>query len=1483
MLLSIFFSPQIISYENENQLFRQEVIIKKNNEIQIKKYQNDCNDFFSTNLGQVGNPNVKFYIEGKGVWFTNNSVVFELKKDIDEVLKQGNNFELLESNSNNKSVIYKRQSIIVILNLINCNNIIPSGKNILPHKSNFFYGNNSSMWFTDVPNYQEVYFKNIYDNIDLRYYFNDYNMKYDFIVHPGANPNNIAFKVSGAEELILGSGIPEIPTPKQFDSMTIKTGISDIIDKNLFVYQESDEQLLKIQASFKLIDDSTYGFSILDEYNQNKDLIIDPDLFSTYLGGSNNDTAVDVQIDNKDNIYVTGTTYSSDFPIINESYDNSSNLYKDIFLLKMKPDGTSLIYSTFIGGNGNDTVHGLALDSDYCPYLTGSTTSSNFPTTSDAIDSTYDSTLKVKDNVILSKINKDGSDLEFSSYISAGGVPRYETGIAYDIAVTNPDEVYIAGTFYQKSPEIYIVFLHRYKLPMLFQSTGGGGTLESSSSYSLAIDKDGTVILARFLKNSGTHGNSMYITRYNKDLYLPVIGSIFFGPENTTRPSKVLVDDNSNVIITGYTKGNDLKTTTQALQCPKHNNDKGFIAKFSYNLSTLIYSTYFNAGSSERINDAVLGSNNTLYFTGVTTSNDFPIQGKALDRTYNGGGDAFIAALDIDNSQLKYSTYIGGNESDIGYGIILNDAEIIFITGKAGRNFPTSFGTYAPNFNGGDSDAFLTTFAPDLMDLRVSKEKEYRGHSVILTSNVSNLPSLEKTYIPHYEYRAPGENDWKNELLSSPAYFNDHWEAIFSIPKTAKLGAYSFRVRYKDTYDQWSKWLYLNGSFRVLNNLPQVDYLNLSKFETVIGDTIQLTVNGSDYEDDLTELDFKPEIRHNGSSLWDPLEINNTEFKADRFVFSFSFDPGVQYGDYYFRVIVYDIDTGYSDWKYLDSPLLLKPASPEVISIEISKNQIYRNDMVEVYLNCSDVDSSYDELFMELQYHHFSDDNWKNLSVDPINNRWEGLLNIKRDWQLGNYSFRTRAIDMESNPSNWKYLNDSLLVLNNIPKLISIKNIPETSKRGVSIEISLNAKDIEDNEDELFIKFEYRSPGENHWNNSYIIGATYSDNSWNYKFALPFSASNGYYNSRARACDQDGEWSDYFYLNNSLLVYNLAPEVQAFKQSPDLIFRTDTITITAKGNDLETPEQYLNCSIYFLEPDGKTWQLLSAEFNESSDNWNSELVTTISSVMGNYSFKVYFIDSDGASSKTWYYNHSVWVKNNLPEISEELDDIEVGKNQRILKLTDYGFDVETSKSELKWIIDQTSINTKLFHVETENIGEQEIVIYPVKSKEGKDDITITLIDADNGRTVKKDITIIVNSKSDGKTDSPNNDITISNLTNENNYWLYLIILLIIIALIGFFIYYRRKKKTEKEESEQKEILEEHLEEIESKPSNEDKLHEDEDLHYETEISPPESVIEIKDSSQPEQMQSKIQIPKEMNETRIIGNSHENLDLTQEEE
>jgi len=395
---------------------------------------------FIENRGQV-DKKVRFYAKSGSstIWFTNNEIVFDsvrlknraesakednvAKEDSLSPLGNFGNGVWLEKNTPEKSE-YERHVLRMKIKESNANPVI-AGQGSLQGTVNFLIGKDPQNWKTGIPAYGEVYYQDIYDGIDLRFYTADSGrMQYDYIVHPGADPANIVV----AFEAVNGMEVT------QNSDLLIKTTFGDILQKAPVIYQIIDGEKKRIAGMFKIHNDdivangsSKYGFS-LASYDKNYPLVIDPEVvYSSYLGGSSDDRGDGIALDSSGNAFVTGSTLSFDFPTVNAQDPNLSGS-EDAFVVKINAMGSEVIYSTYLGGSGYEYVNGIAVDNSGNTYLTGGTNSGNFPT----VNALYPN-LSGSDDAFVSKINASGSQPIYSTYIG-GGSYEHGTGIAVDIA-----------------------------------------------------------------------------------------------------------------------------------------------------------------------------------------------------------------------------------------------------------------------------------------------------------------------------------------------------------------------------------------------------------------------------------------------------------------------------------------------------------------------------------------------------------------------------------------------------------------------------------------------------------------------------------------------------------------------------------------------------------------------------------------------------------------------------------------------------------------------------------------------------------------------------------------------------------------------------------------------------------------------------------------------------------------------------------------
>ncbi|HEY6393466.1 MAG TPA: SBBP repeat-containing protein, partial [Bryobacteraceae bacterium] len=224
----------------------------------------------------------------------------------------------------------------------------------------------ASRTITNLAHYSSVRAQNIRPKIDVIYHGNERDLEYDLVVHPGADLDTLWLRFDGSRPALAGNG-----------DIVLKTGNGEVRQHKPRVWQEANGLRTELECSYVIAKSGRVGF-VLSNYDRSADLIVDPIIsYSTYLSGTNTDTVTGIAVDGSGYAYITGNTYSADFPVTFGAYHTSG----DVFVTKLNPGGTGLIYSTYIGGTSQDSPGGIALDNAGNAYVTGYTNSSNFPVT----------------------------------------------------------------------------------------------------------------------------------------------------------------------------------------------------------------------------------------------------------------------------------------------------------------------------------------------------------------------------------------------------------------------------------------------------------------------------------------------------------------------------------------------------------------------------------------------------------------------------------------------------------------------------------------------------------------------------------------------------------------------------------------------------------------------------------------------------------------------------------------------------------------------------------------------------------------------------------------------------------------------------------------------------------------------------------------------------------------------------------------------
>ena len=546
-----------------------------------------------------------------------------------------------------------------------------AGGDKMDYKCNYFLGNDSSKWHTDVPNYDFVVFEGIYAGIDLKYYGNGRQLEYDFIVSPGADYSQINIRYEGAKSLAVNES----------GALVVKTDWGTVTEMPPNIYQIIDSKKSEIRGKYYLLAENAFGFRLDDSYNPAFSVTIDPALaYSTYLGGSLNQYPWDIAVDETGCAYVTGITNASDFPTTVGAYDVTYNYTSDVFVTKLNSTGNGLVYSTFLGGYQGDQGYGIAVDAAGCAYVSGTTDCPDFPMTPYAFDTSFNAGYGGVDGFV-TKLSPGGNSLIYSTFF--GG---YGHDWPYDIAVNEAGEAYITGELYQSACPV---------TPNAFDTIFGG-------------DIDG------FVTKFNASGSGLIYSTYLGGHSVNELGQ----PANNTSCHAIALDAAGNAYITGRTYSPDFPTVN-AFDAVLNNDGNGFagsdafVSKLNSDGSALIYSTFLGGGvgtdHSDWADGIAVDAAGCAYVAGSTYCPDFPTA-NAFDYSL-GAQDAFITKLSPAGNSLVYSTFLGGTGSDYGGHVVIDTAGCAYVTGATySYDYPTRL-PYDASYNG-DFDVFIAKFAP---------------------------------------------------------------------------------------------------------------------------------------------------------------------------------------------------------------------------------------------------------------------------------------------------------------------------------------------------------------------------------------------------------------------------------------------------------------------------------------------------------------------------------------------------------------------------------------------------------------------------------------------------------------------------------------------------------------------------------------------------------------------------------------------------
>jgi RHS repeat-associated protein len=486
----------------------------------------------------------------------------------------------------------------------------PTGEDRLSSVSNFLVGNDPSAWKTNVAEYGGVRYANAWNGIDLVYHQADTSaLEYDLVVKPGASPSTASFSVQGATAA-LTDGKLVLTTP----------GGAQVVQDAPVLYQlGTDGTRQPVAGQFQIRADGSVGYSV-GQYDPTRDLVIDP-VVNNYceLPGTYDDRAYGIATDSDGNVYLTGSTNSSNFTTTTGAFDTSFD-GGDAFVTKLDSMG-NVVWSTYLGGSGGDHAGGIAIGPDGGVFVTGATGSSDFPTTGGAYQTTGSATVTTIPDAFLAKLSDDGTSLDYATYL--GGTGNEEgKGVAVD------------------------------------QSTGEAVIVGYSAGYPSGTDFP----TANAYQTARGGYEDAFVARFTDDgsglVFSTLLGGSGFNSIFSDEASDVAIDSAGNAFVDGFTFESNFPTVNAYdTTLGSNGSQDAFISEFDPT-GTLVASTYYGGSGGESTGGIAVDQDGNVYIGGGTSSSDLPLVNPALS-TYS-GSTGYLAKFSSLSSAPTYSTYTPG-------------------------------------------------------------------------------------------------------------------------------------------------------------------------------------------------------------------------------------------------------------------------------------------------------------------------------------------------------------------------------------------------------------------------------------------------------------------------------------------------------------------------------------------------------------------------------------------------------------------------------------------------------------------------------------------------------------------------------------------------------------------------------------------------------------------------------------------------------
>ncbi len=657
--------------------------------------------------------------------------------------------------------------------------------------NNYFLGNDSSKWAPDCRNFTCIVYHDVWDGIDVEWYESKGHLEFDFVVHPGADPKQIRMVCEGLEAPLSfdtrrwdfspatslnDSGMAGLKSHLQELCLPISLGELRMSIPGAYQTTANGTRGNNVAAQFRLVAGNCFAIDLTNGYDPSQTLRIDPLVYSTFSGGSGEDYSASLGLTITGSIVISGSTNSQNYPTTPGTIERMNAGLDDCFISKLDSTLSHLQFSTYLGGEFNDYCQELKLDSQNSIYVTGSTESDNFPTTTNAYCQTH-SGYRTKD-CFVAKVNSSGSQLLYSSMIGTSA-----QDVSNAIIVDESDSSCIitgstSGTTYPVTAGAYIpsssvgCIITKFDInhPSLLFSTYVGGTNGAEGNCIIKLPSDQSLVFAgetysndfpctiNAYDTSYNGGDDAFIARINHDGSV-LLKSTYLGGSSMDVIFKMVAFRDSLIIAVGGTYSTDFPHTLIAFDSIQHGRADCFVSVLNRNLTNLCYSSFFGGEGAESAVGLFCNNLDSIYIAGSTTSHIFPLSSNAFQHSYAGGDhDCFVVRISINNQLNYYSTFIGGIYDDLGSDILANSSNRIILLGiTSSSNFPITTTGY-DTANNGQHDCFITQFT---IDSTYVQEASPLPNSILLVKNFPN-PFNSTTVI---EFSLPKASHVKIELF----------------------------------------------------------------------------------------------------------------------------------------------------------------------------------------------------------------------------------------------------------------------------------------------------------------------------------------------------------------------------------------------------------------------------------------------------------------------------------------------------------------------------------------------------------------------------------------------------------------------------------------------------------------------------------------------------------------------------------------------